>query len=109
MTLAELRPHLASAQGRAAVNGLPYVDGAEILCHVCRRPISDRQPVTLTVHHEDGRWTATVTHQEEGPDVRHIRWTGLWFWLGVATYVAVAAAVVGLLVAALAWVVTGGP
>jgi hypothetical protein len=109
MTLAELRQHLAGAQGRVAVNGLPYVDGAGILCHACRRPIGDQQPVTLTAHDEDGRWTATVSHQEDGPDVRHIRWTGLWHWLGVAAYVAVAAAVVGLLAAALAWVVTGGP
>jgi hypothetical protein len=32
-----------------------------------------------------------------------------WFWLGLAACVAVAAAAVGLLAAALAWVVTGGP
>jgi hypothetical protein len=41
--------------------------------------------------------------------VSHIRWTALWFWLGVAAYVAVAAAVVGLLAAALAWLVAGWP
>jgi hypothetical protein len=66
MTLAELRTlELAGMRGRAVVNGLPYVDGTPILCHACRRPNSDQQPVTSTVHHEEERWTATVSHQEE--------------------------------------------
>ncbi len=37
MTLAELRHDPVWRQGRAVVNGLPYVDGADVLCVVCRQ------------------------------------------------------------------------
>jgi hypothetical protein len=61
-TLAELREHLAEAEGRAVVNGRPFVDGAELDCYPCRRGIAETDEVVWTKHLQGLLWDVTVSH-----------------------------------------------
>jgi len=63
-TLAELREHLAEAEGRAIVNGLPFVDGADVACHLCRGGIAETDEVSSTEGREGLLWRVTVSHIE---------------------------------------------
>jgi hypothetical protein len=61
-TLTELREHLAEAEGRAVVNGLPHIDGAEVLCFPCRRGIEETDEVVWDERREGLLWNVTVSH-----------------------------------------------
>jgi hypothetical protein len=63
-TLAELREHLAEAEGRATVNGRPFVDGADIACHLCRFGIAESREVVAREGREGLLWQVTVSHLE---------------------------------------------
>jgi len=63
-TLAELREHLAEAEGRAIVNGLPFVDGADVACHLRRGGIAETDEVSSTEGREGLLWRVTVNHIE---------------------------------------------
>jgi len=63
-TLAELREYLLEAEGRAVVNGRPYVDGAEVLCFPCRRGIEETGEVVWDERREGLLWDVTVSHIE---------------------------------------------
>jgi hypothetical protein len=61
-TLAELREHLAEAEGRAIVNGKPFVDGSEVHCHLCRFGIAESGEVVSKEGREGLLWQVTVSH-----------------------------------------------
>ncbi len=61
-TLADLRTDLAEAEGRAIVNGLPYVDGAEVNCHLCRCGIAETDQVMSKESREGLLWQVTLNH-----------------------------------------------
>jgi hypothetical protein len=76
MLLREVRGRLAEL-GAVEVNGLPYIEGAEIRCVACHLGIADdalvqhdiyREPVSLGVddhlfqQYEPGPWRGTVSH-----------------------------------------------
>jgi hypothetical protein len=63
-TLAELREHLGEAEGRAVVNGLPYIDGADVWCYPCRLGIEEIDQVVWTERREGLLWDVTVSHIE---------------------------------------------
>jgi hypothetical protein len=63
-TLAELREHLEEAEGRAVVNGRPFVEGAEVLCYPCRLGIEEIDNVAWTERREGLLWDVTVSHIE---------------------------------------------
>jgi hypothetical protein len=65
-TLAELREHLAEAGGRAIVNGLPFVDGAEVDCYPCRRGIAETDQVVWNEHMQGLLWDVVVRHIDCG-------------------------------------------
>jgi hypothetical protein len=63
-TLAELREHLAEAEGRAVVNGLPHVDGAEVDCLMCRRGLEETDEVAWTERRDGLLWDVAVGHAD---------------------------------------------
>jgi hypothetical protein len=61
-TLAELRKHLAEAEGRAILNGLPHVDGAEVDCLVCRRGLKETAEIAWMKRRDGLLWDVSVGH-----------------------------------------------
>jgi hypothetical protein len=49
MTLAELRVIALVRGGRASVNGVPHVPGAEVTCSLCRREIQEGAEVGVGI------------------------------------------------------------
>jgi hypothetical protein len=49
MTLAELRQLALVRGGRASINGVPHVPGAEVTCSRCRRRIEEAAEVVVGI------------------------------------------------------------
>lgn len=62
MTLPELRVELAGAKGRAMVNGLPYVDGSRVLCHLCHYVVGEQDEIRAPEDREGGMRWFSVSH-----------------------------------------------
>lgn len=60
--LADPRTDRAEAEGRAIVNGLPFVDGAEVDCHLCRSGIAETDEVVSKESREGLLWQVTGNH-----------------------------------------------